>query len=205
MSKKPKNRIIFEYRRRFHKLLNFYWGKDASFYFTIYRRDDEKCERVEVTRLPDGILKIDGTKILKDQFPAAKISRHSSGVIHVQDAKGNREKDGIKSWSLAETGYKVILMVFPQTLDRLVEIKKPEPRDLVFHLADDQEEKPFSLQIAVHKYGSRTNLPPNLLGNGVITVEIDDIPSHELLIFSPFVKKSVPDSTFPPRTVYLIA
>lgn len=204
-TQKKAARIVFEYRKQLYKLFSFIVGKDGSFYFHIYRHDDQRRQRVEVTRLSDGNLVIDGTKVVDDQFPAEKISRHRSGYIHIQDREGNREHDGIVSWSLADTGFKIILTVFPQTIDQLVKNDRPDPkRDLIVHLADDQEKEPFTVQVAVHKYGSPTNLPPTLFGNGVVSCKMDDVSTHELLFCFVPVTKNFSDSTFPARTVYLV-
>jgi hypothetical protein len=198
--------LVFEYRNRYFKLLNFIHSKDGSFYFTIYRHDNELTERIQTEETPTGGILLSVEEVVQGQFPAAKISRHRSGCVHVQSKKREIERKGIQSVPFDDIAFQVILVVCPQEIDRLVEIDKPRQSDLVVHLPDCIE--PFVVQFAVHDRRIQVKVPvaqDELLGGKAISVSAEG-QSHGLVIMLVNVRKPSPETAlnFPARTCYLV-
>ncbi len=202
--------IVFQQRAKFFKLVDIQWGKDNSFYFLPRQHDAEVGSRIKTELDGAARMVLHVGEVQQGCFPTKKISRHPSGYFHIKDVVGRggqREKDGLVGPSFAAIdGFYVFLVACPQAIDTLVEVEKPEPTDVIAHLPD--EIVPFTVQFAVwdkKKTVKIPNRPGELLGNGVIQLEIDDLDFGLVMMFI-VVGKTSPEVVvpFPARTCYLV-
>lgn len=201
--------IVFDYQGSHYRLVDVEWGNDNSFYFLPHQHDAEVGQRIKTERDSVGRLVLHIDEIQAGCFPTKKISRHPSGYLHVKDVVGrggNRERDGLIGPAFKDVQFFVFLVACPQAIDALVRIEKPEPTDIIVHLPAAIE--PFTVQFAVWDKRQTVRVhtrPGELLGNGAITVQSDNL-DYGLAIMLLNVAKTSPDISmrFPARTWYLI-
>lgn len=202
--------IVFKYLSRHFKLVDIEWGTDNSFYFLPYRHEAEIGTRLK-TRVDEfGRIILNVHEIETTNFPAKKISRHPSGFFHIKDVEGsggNREKDGLRGPAFKETdGFYVFLVACPQSIEKLVEVQKPDLTDIIAELPDGIE--PFTVQFAVWNKNVRVSMPLSpgkYLGNGAITVTNENL-EYGMVIMFVNVENTTPEheAEFPARTCYIV-
>ena len=206
MSKKTG--IVFNHKSKYRKLVDIEWGKDNSFYFMPCTADAQIGERIKSERDSEGRLVLSVGEVQTGCFPTKKISRHPSGYHHTKDVPGpggRREKDGLIGPAFKDIdGFFIFLVACPQPIDTLVELPAPDPTAVTVTVPEDSE--PFTVQFAI--WDKRKALPTNfgnVLGGGVVTLEIDDLNFGLVIMLKP-VGKVTPETIvqWPARTCYLM-
>jgi hypothetical protein len=173
MKTKP-TRIIFKYKDRFYKFMNYFPDKkDNSFYFHIY---DNKSENLRVPNIPlakRGDNKIDFNDFVETEFKRNKLSFHQSGFIHSTDNNGNRLQDGIIGIPFEKIAKSLLILVLgPKKIDSLTEIQQiRENTDIIISLPDNIS--PFTLNFDVFRNDKINELdinnPNPILGGFIMT------------------------------------
>jgi hypothetical protein len=205
-----KTGIVFKHKAKHRKLVDVEWGTDNSFYFMPCTDNAQIGERIKTERDPEGRLVLSIDEVQAGCFPTAKISRHPSGYFHIKDtvgAGGRREKDGLIGPAFKDiNGFFVFLVACPQAIDTLVETPAPHPTDVIVNLPEGIE--PFTVQFALWDKTKTISIPVQngqVLGNGAVTLEIDDL-NFGLVIMLMAVGKPAPDTVvrWPARTCYIV-
>jgi hypothetical protein len=202
-----KSGVTFEYQQKLFSLVDFEWGKDNSFYFMPHQHEVEVGQRIVSNKDQNGNLKLNIKDVQSGCFPTKKISRHPSGYFHIKDtvgSSGNREKDGLIGPSFGEIdAFYTFLVICPQSIGTLVQVEQANPAHVIVHLPNLTE--PFTVQFAIWDKKRNVSLPAppeTFLGNGVITLQIDNL-DYGLVIMLPKVKTTF-SGDFPIRTCYIV-
>jgi len=204
------SRLVFQYRSRYFKLVDIEWGDDNSFYFLPCQHEAEIGTRLKTEIDESGNLNLKLNEVETNRFPTRKISRHSSGYIHIKDvigSKGKRETDGLIGPAFKDVaGFYVFLLVFPQKIDSLVETEMPSATDMLIELPNSIE--PFSVQFAVFDKKAKIKIPMSpgeYLGDGVIQVTHNS-QEYGMIVMLANVQKTKSELVlnFPARTCYIV-
>jgi hypothetical protein len=205
-----KTGIVFKHKSKYRKLVDIEWGADNSFYFMPCTDNAEIGERIKTERDPEGRLVLSIDEVQVGCFPTTKISRHPSGYFHIKDTVGRggrREKDGLKGLEFKDIdGFFVFLVACPQAIDALIETPNPDPTDVIVNLPEGIE--PFTVQFALWDKTKNITIPVSngqLLGNGAVTLAIDDL-TFGLILMLFAVRKPAPETVvrWPARTCYIV-
>jgi len=171
-------RIIFEYKNRFYKYLNFFLDKkDNSFYFHLYEAKGNKIKSPKIpleNRLDNKICFDD---FICTDFERNKISFHKSGYIHSTDNKGIRFRDGIVGIPFDYIEKSLLVLVLgPPEIESLIEFQKiNNETDIIIKLPSDI--KPFTVNFEIFRKTKQAELDipsNNIILDGYFMVEYDE-------------------------------
>ena len=202
------SRIIFGYKGKHYKFLNFFVDKnDNSFYFHLYRKKGETLISSDESDSDESVKHIKFSSFKQTDFVENKISFHESGYIHSTDKHGYRYKDNVVGIPFRDIiSYMFILVLAPKNPEELIEIHKLDnTRDIHIKLPDTIY--PFMVHFAILKKDS-SSLPlipvnQNIL-SGLIHCDYDDKKYGLLIALTKVLNKTGKDRIdWPPFTLVL--